>query len=145
GSLTPCPIAYLRVRPPSRVSCIAPSRSGPYSLNLVLPNNTRPWSCTRGALLHQMVHQWLVQTDRDPAHTRQNWCNAIMQLSRVFFGKSFWAGYRSLGNKRDDNGVWRSVAINMKGPTGEESIPQQMIAEWPLSVGIVPPDLEECV
>jgi hypothetical protein len=92
----------------------------------------KDWETVRGALLHEMVHQALVESARDSKHDGQPWRDEIMRISRDHFGILFHAGRIKVTKEK---GTRKSIKVN------EGDLTQGQIASWPDSVNIVPPDL----
>jgi hypothetical protein len=97
----------------------------------------RKWPYVRGVLLHEMIHQYLAQLGKDPAHAGQPWCDEIMRISQLL-GRNIWAGKYIV---KRVNG--KSVRANELPPESTEAriLDQAEIARWPYTVGIEPPDL----
>jgi hypothetical protein len=85
-----------------------------------------------GVLLHEMVHQHLIETGQNPHHAGQPWCDCVMRLNKQIAKKEIFASPTSV---RKVDG--RSVRLNPAcTATGRPSLPQQDIARWPHSTGI---------
>ena len=96
----------------------------------------------RQILVHEMVHQHLVETGVNPRHNSAGWCSEIMRISREL-GREFWASPPKMArverlNKETGRMEKTITRINPPGPNGEPSLSQQDIAHWPQSVGIQP-------
>lgn len=138
GALKPIPVLYVPVSPYGH--WVGQTRGLRLIYLMFEHPRKRPWPLVRDVLLHEMVHQALLEQGRDPHHKRQPWCNEIMRISRDYFGKTFWAGREAVGKVRTGKRR-KSFKFNVPGPNGEESLKQAVISSWPHSVGIVPPDL----
>lgn len=101
------------------------------------------WTTTKCVLLHEMIHQHLIETNRNTGHNSQDWCDEIMRISKDYFGAEFWAGRYTVGKKRTKEGDRISVRINKSGPKGEKSISMAKICSWPSSIKLIPPDIKE--
>ncbi|MEM8610653.1 MAG: hypothetical protein AAGF93_01450 [Cyanobacteria bacterium P01_H01_bin.105] len=85
-------------------------------------------------LLHEMVHQALIESEQNAAHNALPWCQEIMRISQDYFDISFWAA-PALPRKVDGC----SVRLQKESPDGEISISRHAIARWPRSVQIHAP------
>ena len=97
----------------------------------------------RGVLLHEMVHQYLVESGANIRHNGQPWCTEIMRISRDYFGKAIWAGAPKMARVKRRNPKTKEMEkvitrINPPGPNGEPSLTQKEIAGWPHSVSLQP-------
>jgi hypothetical protein len=81
-------------------------------------------NCT---LLHEMVHQCLFERGEDAAHLSDGWRREIMRLNKQITGTEIWAGrsvIRRIGGK--------PTRLNAPhAETGQQSLPQAVIARWP--------------
>lgn len=103
---------------------------------------SRPWALLRTVLLHEMVHQSLIERGLSADHAGLPWREVIMRLSFDHFGVQFWAGESTVVKRRNPDGKRQSVRTNRASPNGEPSLTQGEIARWPDSMGIIPPDLD---
>jgi hypothetical protein len=92
------------------------------------------------SLLHEMIHQFLFERGEDPAHLSKGWRREIMRLNKQITGREIWAGPSVI--RRIDKIPTRLNAPNPE--TGQQSLPQAVIARWPHDkVGINPGALGE--
>lgn len=82
-------------------------------------------------LLHEMIHQYLSESDLNPNHNALPWCNQIMRLSKDIWDKTIWA---SPSVPRKVNGI--SKRIQKPSSEGSPSIPLADIASWPHSIDL---------
>jgi hypothetical protein len=82
-------------------------------------------------LLHEMVHQFLVEHHEDPAHMSAGWRREIMRLHLAITGSEIWAGKSTTA--RLDGKV---VRINKAHADGRVSLTQMQIARWPHDTSI---------
>lgn len=82
-------------------------------------------------LLHEMIHQYLFETDQDVKHNALPFCNQIMRLSKDIWDKTIWA---SPSVPRKVNGI--SKRIQKPSSDGSPSIPLADIASWPHSIDL---------
>lgn len=82
-------------------------------------------------LLHEMVHQYLVQTGQNSKHNAWPWCSEIVRLTKEIWGIGIWA---SPSVPRRVNG--KPKRVQRPGPDGQASITRQQIACWPHSIGL---------
>jgi predicted SprT family Zn-dependent metalloprotease len=92
----------------------------------------KDWQMVRGILLHEMVHQCLVEAGQDASHAGQPWRDQIMRISGEHFGVNFHAGRIKVIKEKKTR---KSIKLN------EGDLTQGEIARWPQSVHIIPPDL----
>jgi len=81
-------------------------------------------------LLHEMVHQCLVQTGQKSNHNAWPWCEEIRRLTSDIWGIDIWAS-PAVPRKVDG----RSKRVQRPGPDGQQSITRRQIATWPSSIG----------
>ena len=89
---------------------------------------------TANTLLHEMIHQYLHESGQSASHNAWPWCNEIMRLTKLIWGREIYA---SPSQPRKVNG--KSQRIQKQGPNGEASIPRKHIASWPHSIGLHAP------
>ena len=91
-------------------------------------------------LLHEMVHQYLFQTNQNPRHNAIPWCREIMRLSVLFWGKEIWAAPSTVGKvvvgHKDGKQVRQSARRQPASPTGIPSASMEDIKRWPDSFGL---------
>jgi hypothetical protein len=85
-------------------------------------------------LLHEMVHQHLVESGQVSRHNARPWCQEIVRLTREIWGRQIWA---APSVPRRVNG--RSVRVQDRSPDGRDSISRVQIASWPQSIGLLLP------
>src|SRR5262245_14336650 len=91
----------------------------------------------RGVLLHEMIHQYLIERGESPKHEHEPWCREIMQLHRAITRKAIWATPESVGKELGPDGKRKSTRFQKACPeTGMESIPRKDLSRWPHSCGL---------
>lgn len=101
-------------------------------LQLTYPASGRQLIADRGVLLHEMVHQALVEAGLYPSHDGEPWRNEITRLHGALTGERLWCAYDQV---RKVDG--KSVRVPRPAPeSGMRSIEQAEIARWPRSLGI---------
>ena len=78
------------------------------------------------------MHQCLFERGEDAAHMSAGWRREIMRLTRQITGTEIWAGPSVV--RRIDGAAKRFNAPHPE--TGEQSLPQAVIARWPDELGI---------
>lgn len=132
GQLKPVPIFLPAATPYGHwIGCCTHSQGQVINIQLKYGLNEQKITNT---LLHEMVHQFLVESGQKPDHNARPWCKEIMRISRDYFDVEFWA---APAQPRKFEG--RSVRVQKKSDKGEESISRMAIASWPISVGIQAP------
>jgi hypothetical protein len=129
NALKPVPLVISNTQPfGKRIGFCSydPDASG-RTITLNVPRCHHTLLADNNTLLHEMVHQFLNERGEDAKHRSNGWRREIMRLTKIITGKNIWAG-PSKTVRRD--GV--VVRINAPHPqTGEESLPQKIIARWP--------------
>lgn len=87
-----------------------------------------------GVLLHEMTHQYLYESGQESQHNSEPWCDEIMRLTKLIWGRDIWA---SPSQPRKVDG--KSVRVQKTGPNGEESLPLKLISTWPDSLRLSVP------
>lgn len=141
GKLKPVPIIFVPTSPYGHWIGLSVGTKNKKSALIYLKSG-ESWDDTRSVLLHEMIHQCLVERGANPKHESQDWCDEIMRISRNYFGCEFWAGRYTVGKERTEDGRRVSRKMNKAGPDGEASIPMKDIVSWPFSLGITPPDID---
>lgn len=139
GELKPVPVLFVPTSPYGHWAGLCTGMPAIRVVNNILLMR-RTWPRTREILLHEMVHQHLVETGSNPKHAGQPWCDEIMRISRDYLGADFWAGSVTVIKEREGDRR-KSKKINRPSCAGVESIPMKAIATWPTSLGLTPPDL----
>lgn len=85
-------------------------------------------------LLHECLHAYLRETRQHIDHNAKPWCHEIMRLTREIWGVEIHACPSS---PRKING--RSVRVQKPSATGQASITQSEISNWPDSIGLIVP------
>lgn len=133
GRLDPCPIWFPTASPYGHwIGLCTGNQAGQVQHIQVL--RQLPEQQKANILLHEMIHQALVESGKKTKHNVEPWCGEIMRLSREIWGVEVWAS-PSVPRKRD--GV--SVRVQKRSPTGEESISRKAIAGWPDSLELSVP------
>lgn len=87
----------------------------------------------RATLLHEMIHQHLVELGKDPGHDTPGWCAEVMRLHRVITGVKIWAAQEKIGKTKMVDGHRSSRRYQPKDPeTGATSLDWGSIARWPI-------------
>ena len=130
GALDPVPIWFPRATPYGRWLGLCTGNSHHQTQHIQLKHgcSLQEWA---DILIHEMVHQALLETRRNPNHNARPWCDEIMRLSKEIWGQDIWAA-PSLPRKVDG----KSQRIQKRSPDGEESISRKAIASWPHSLGL---------
>jgi hypothetical protein len=90
-------------------------------------------------LLHEMVHQALLERGQSPKHADQPWCDEIMRISRLL-GQPIWAGkYTVIRHGRDLRRGNRPAPTEL---AGLRALSHKEIARWPHSVGLRLPECD---
>jgi len=141
GKLKPVPIIFVPTSPYGHWIGLSVGTKSQKSALIYLKSG-ETWADTRSVLLHEMIHQCLVERGANPKHESQEWCDEIMRISNDHFDREFWAGRYTVGKEKLEDGRRVSVRMNKAGPGGEASIPMDDIVAWPFSLGIIPPDID---
>ena len=133
--LRPVPLVITNAQPFGRrlafCSYGSSSTSG-RTITLNIPKDHKTLLADNNSLLHEMVHQFLRERGEDGAHSSRGWRREIIRPTKQISGKDIWAGPST--TVRRDGTV---VRINAPHPeTGEPSLPQNIIARWPRTIGI---------
>lgn len=139
GKLQPLPITIVNTSPYGHwlgLTCGAGKRA--HLIQLTMPTDAGELVADRGVLLHEMVHQYLLERGESPKHEHEPWCREIMRLHQAIAGKRIWAAPESIAKAAaGEDGKRRSIRIQKPCPeTGMESIPRKDLARWPHSCGL---------
>ena len=101
GRLKPVPITLVATSPHGHwlglTSGMRPGNGNAvcrcHLLQLTYPNGGRQLIADRGVLLHEMVHQALVEAGLYPSHDGEPWRNEITRLHLVLTGERLWCAY----------------------------------------------------
>ena len=131
GRLEPCPIWLPRCTTYGRwIGLCTGDPATRRTLHLQVKYQLRP--ATRAAvLLHEQVHQALIETGQCSKHNAWPWCHEVMRITRELWGVEIWAA-PAIPRRVDG----RSQRVQRRGPAGQESITRQQIATWPCSIGL---------
>lgn len=137
GNLKPVPVLFVPTSPFGHwVGLCSGNRATQSVHNIMLLN--RPWDTLREVILHEMVHQSLIERGLNPKHEGQPWCDEIMRISKNYFRRDMWAGAVTVIKVMGSDGKRRSVKTNKRSPDNYDSMPYGMITSWP---DFTPPDL----
>jgi hypothetical protein len=129
GVLKPVPLVLSRTLPfGKRIAFCSydPDASG-RTITLNVPRVHHRLVADNNTLLHEMVHQCLFERGEDPHHAGEPWRREIMRLTKLITGREIWAGPSK--TMRVNGSV---IRMNAPRPeTGEQSLPQKIIARWP--------------
>ena len=133
GRLKPAPITLVATSPHGHwVGLCAGSACRCHLIQLTYPNGGEKLIADRGVLLHEMVHQGLVEAGLDSKHRGKPWRNEITRLHLTLTGERLWCAYDQV---KKING--HSVRVPKPAPEPDmRSIEQAEIARWPHTVGI---------
>ena len=143
GKLKPAPILFPKTLPyGAAVGMAHYADDGRDSIELKANMSRQEKADT---LLHEMIHQYLFQTNQNPKHQGMPWCNELIRLTRLFWGKEIWAApskvAKQVQGSKDGKQIRKSVRIQPESPTGIPSASTADIACWPDSFGLhVPVD-----
>jgi hypothetical protein len=137
GQLDPCPIWLPRCTTYGRWIGLC---SGDPEARRTLSLQVK-WQLSRQAradvILHEQLHQALIETGRNPQHNRWPWCQELMRITRELWGIEIWAAPAIPRKVRStDTGELVSSRVQRRGPQGQTSITRQQIATWPASIGL---------
>lgn len=138
GELRPIPVVVTATLPFGR--CIGLTSWGNdgdgRSISLNCPKCRGPLLADNDTLLHEMLHQYLIERGEDAKHMGAGWRREIMRLHRQITGTDIWAG-RSTTARQKIDGISTIVRINAANKeTGAVSLTQAQIARWPHDTGI---------
>lgn len=125
GQLDPTPIWFPATSPYGRwAGCCTGTVSGQTHHIQILRNLDLQKKAD--VLLHEMIHQYLIESKKNPNHNAVPWCSEIMRLAKEIWDKVIWA---SPSSPRRGQG-----RVQKESPDGEPSIPRQAIASFPHSL-----------
>ncbi len=129
GMLMPCPIWFPRTLPYWRRKgkCTGNLYGQTLHIQILLG---LPMQEKANVLLHEMIHQYLLQAEKPTEHNDWPWCDEVMRLSKDIFGLDIWA---APAHPRKVRG--KSQRVQQVRADGRKSISMQVIAEWPQSTG----------
>src|SRR6266487_3044944 len=109
-------------------------RLKPLPIELAHPGMGARLIADRTTLLHEMIHQALVEQGINPHHDKEPWRAEITRLHAVLTGgERLWCAFDQV---RKVNG--RSVRVPAPAPEPNmRTIEQKDIARWPRSVGLL--------
>lgn len=134
NALRPVPLVISNTQPFGRslAFCSYSPDAGGRTITLNVPRHHNHLVADNDSLLHEMIHQFLFERGERPTHDGAGWRREIMRLTRQIAGNDVWAG-PSKPMRRDG----RVIRANAPHPeTGEDSLPQAVIAGWPRTMGI---------
>lgn len=134
NTLKPLPIVPTAILPYGH--CVAYTRGSRGVANhimLAAPKQGEVLVADKGVLLHEMIHQHLFETGKDPSHAGKPWCDCIVRLNKQIGRKAIHAAPDKFGKDADRRSFRFKPVCEA---TGLASLSQQDIARWPHSVGI---------
>jgi hypothetical protein len=137
GRLKPLPIVLVATSPHGHwLGLTHGSRNGhgTHRIELTHPGMGARLIADRTTLLHEMIHQTLVEQGVNPHHDKEPWRAEITRLHSVLTGgERLWCAFDQV---RKVNG--RSVRVPAPAPEPNmRTIEQKDIARWPRSVGLL--------
>lgn len=90
GSLDPTPIWFPQTSPYGRWVglCTGNHKAQTQHIQIVYGQGEQERA---NILLHEMIHQYLLESRLDASHNALPWCNEIMRLSQEIWGVKIWA------------------------------------------------------
>jgi hypothetical protein len=129
GALKPVPLVISNAQPFGKRLAFCsynPGASG-RTITLNVPKFHNVLVADNNTLLHEMVHQFLFERGELAAHASGPWRREIMRLTKLITGREIWAGPSK--TVRVNGSIIRMNAPHPE--TGEQSLPQKIIARWP--------------
>ena len=140
GKLHPLPITIVSTSPYGHwlgLTYGGADHNRTHLIQLTMPRNSSELVADRGVLLHEMVHQHLIERGESPKHEHGPWCREIMRLHLAITGKRIWAAPEVVGKRRGENGERKSIRYQPICPeTGMKSIPRGKLSRWPHACGL---------
>ena len=130
GRLVPCPLFFPRATSWGRWIGLY-TRNHDYQTLHIQLKFALSFEDKADVLLHEMVHQYLGESQQNTAHNADPWCQEIIRLTSEIWGQRIHA---SPANPRKVKG--RSVRIQKPAADGTPSISRRDIASWPHSLGL---------
>jgi hypothetical protein len=130
GRLLPVPIWLPRTTTYGRWIGLCTSNRRRQTLSLQVKYQLTP-QAQADVLLHEMVHQALVESGQASGHNAWPWCQQIVRLTSDIWGHDIWAAPsvpRRVAGK--------SMRVQPNGPDGRPSLTRKQIATWPHSIGL---------
>jgi len=134
GELRPIPLMITPTLPYGRRVADCSGCAGHGRLIRVnLPKDHNVLVADYNTLLHEMIHQFLLERGESPKHESEGWRREIMRLNKMIIGKEIWAGRSKTVRKKDpaDSKSSYVVRINEPAPDGRPSLSQRQISRWP--------------
>jgi hypothetical protein len=133
GALKPIPLVITNAQPfGKRWAFCSPGGIYGRSITLNIPTVNEILRADNNILLHEMIHQFLVERDENPAHDGEPWRREIMRLTRAIKGVDIWAG-----PSKTVRLAGKVVRMNIAHPDSRKpSLTQKQIAMWPRDMGI---------
>jgi len=135
GALRPVPILLVATSPHGHWLGLTHGshERAVHRIELTNPGRKRVLVARRATLLHEMIHQHLVERGEDPHHDGEPWRREITRMhAELIEGERLWCAYDQV---KKINGS--SVRVPRPAPEpGMRAIAQKDIARWPRSVGI---------
>ena len=102
NTLKPLPIVPTAILPYGH--CVAYTRGSRGVANhimLAAPKQGEVLVADKGVLLHEMIHQHLFETGKDPSHAGKPWCDCIVRLNKQIGRKAIHAAPDKFGKDAD--------------------------------------------
>ena len=102
NTLKPLPIVPTAILPYGH--CVAYTRGSRGIANhimLAAPKQGEVLVADKGVLLHEMIHQHLFETGKDPSHAGKPWCDCIVRLNKQIGRKAIHAAPDKFGKDAD--------------------------------------------
>lgn len=128
GHLRPVPLVLTQAQPFGRRLAFCSYGTAGRTITLNVPKLHTSLVADNGTLLHEMIHQHLVERGEEASHRSDGWRREIMRLNRRITGEPIWAGRTT--TKRDPKSK-RVVRYNEPGENDTPSKSQGEIAVWP--------------
>jgi len=136
GRLRPVPITLVNTSPHGHwlgLTCGIFAGNGDglpcrcHLIQLTYPGSGESLVADRATLLHEMVHQFLVEAGLNARHAAEPWRKEITRLHLVLTGERLWCAYDQVKKIKGT-----SVRVPKPAPeSGMRSIEQREIAAWP--------------
>jgi hypothetical protein len=129
GALKPVPLVISNAQPFGKRPAFCSYNPGANgrTITLNVPKFHNVLVADNNTLLHEMVHQFLFERGELAAHASGPWRREIMRLTKLITGREIWAGPSK--TVRVNGSIIRMNAPHPE--TGEQSLPQKIIARWP--------------
>jgi hypothetical protein len=130
GMLRPIPIVITNTLPFGRRLAFCSHGLG-RTITINVPREHNRLLGDNCSLLHEMIHQCLLERGEYASHDGAGWRREIMRLHKEITGSEIWAGRSKTARQ-----AGKVVRINEPHRDGRASLTQDEIACWPRSVNI---------